>query len=92
MMPDRGGAILTMGVLSLLVPGVGLILGIMAWVMGEQDMKEIRAGRMDRQGESSTSTGRVCGIISTILHAAGLGLCCLWYVVLVSTVPHYGRF
>ena len=81
--PHRGDTIQLLGILSFFIAGV--ILGPMAWVMGNNDLKEMDAGRMDPSGRSATSTGRVCGMISTILHFSILGLvflawgscCCL---------------
>jgi predicted Zn finger-like uncharacterized protein len=73
-LPHRGGAVVTMGILGLVltvfpvVPLTGLILGIIAWVMGSSDLAEMRAGRMDPEGQSPTSAGRVCGIIAVVLH------------------------
>ncbi len=72
--PHRGAAVLTMGILGLVltflpaVPVSGLVLGIIAWVMGNTDLAEIRAGRMDPEGEGSTNGGRICGMIAVILH------------------------
>jgi len=74
--PHRGQTILTLGILSLFV--AGLILGPMAWIMGNNDLVEMRAGRMDPEGESNTNTGRICGMIATILHVSGLACCCLF--------------
>jgi len=67
--PHRGGVIITLGILSLFICGVGFVLGIIAWVMGANDMNEIRADRMDRSGEGTTQAGMVCGIVGTILQA-----------------------
>jgi hypothetical protein len=74
----RGGAVLVLGILGLcltfvhIVPLAGLVCGIIAWVMGNTDLAEMRAGRMDREGESQTNAGRVCGIITVILHIIAL--------------------
>lgn len=67
--PHRGGSVLAIGVLSLFICGVGVILGPIAWAMGSSDLGEIRAGRMDRAGESLTQAGMICGIFGTIIHA-----------------------
>lgn len=64
MQPDRGGLILTLGILSLVLCG---LLGPFAWVMGSNDLKAIDAGRMDPRGRGTTQAGMVCGIISTVL-------------------------
>jgi predicted Zn finger-like uncharacterized protein len=71
--PHRGGSILTLGILSLLC--LGFIFGPIAWSMGSTDLQEIRAGRMDPEGEGTTNAGRICGIIGTILGVVHL-LCC----------------
>ncbi len=71
--PHRGTLIMTLGILSLVVAPI--ILGPIAWVMGNNDLKEIRAGRMDPEGEGSTNAGRICGMIATILACVSL-LCC----------------
>ena len=42
--PHRGGAVLALGILGLVVC---FICGIIAWVMGKNDLREIDAGRMD---------------------------------------------
>src|SRR4051812_22466469 len=57
--PDRGVVILVLGICSL-VTGLGIILGPMAWIMGNNDLREIRAGRMDPAGEGNTNAGRIC--------------------------------
>lgn len=81
--PHRGGAVLTLGILSLvgiLCAPVGLVLGILAWVMGESDLYKIKARTMDRQGFDSTHAGRICGILGTILNA----LILLAFVALIA--------
>src|SRR5262245_26965826 len=67
----RGTLILVMGILGLLVCGP---LGIAAWVMGNGDMREIRAGRMDPEGEGTTNVGRILGMVSTIMMILGVCL------------------
>ena len=62
--------ILVLGILSFFVGGP--ILGLVAWIMGSNDLKEMRAVRMDPEGESQTNTGRICGMISTLLGAVVL--------------------
>ncbi len=47
-------------------------LGIVAWVMGNGDLKQIDAGAMDPNGRSMTNAGRICGMIATILLAVGI--------------------
>jgi hypothetical protein len=73
----RGPTILILGILGLVVLP---ILCPIAWVMGNADMTEIRAGRMDPEGESMTQAGRVCGIVGTVVY--GLILCCCGFSLL----------
>jgi predicted Zn finger-like uncharacterized protein len=75
--PHRGGLILVLGVLSI-VTGLGFILGPIAWLMASGDLKQIRAGLMERDGESQTNTGMVLGIVGTILGVLGLCCCGAW--------------
>src|SRR5262245_53845376 len=46
--PHRGVMILIFGILGL---AFCMIFGVVAWIMGNNDLKEIRAGRMDPEGE-----------------------------------------
>jgi hypothetical protein len=75
--PHRGVLILVLGILSLVVCG---FLGPFAWVMGHTDLRTMRLGRMDREGEGLTQAGLICGIIGTVLGVLELclaGLICL---------------
>jgi len=67
--PHRGTLILVLGILSLVVCA---LLGPVAWIMGNADLKEMKAGRMDPSGEGSTNAGKICGMIATILIAVGV--------------------
>jgi hypothetical protein len=40
--------------------------------MGNNDLRAIKAGRMDPSGEASTKAGQICGIIGTALGVVGL--------------------
>lgn len=81
--PHRGGMILVLGILA--ICGVAsLILGPIAWILGNNDLKEIREGRMDPEGEGQTNGGRICGMIATILHAVLLVGCCLFYIIIIA--------
>jgi hypothetical protein len=89
-LPHRGSTILVLGILSLVV--CGPVLGPIAWIMGNQDLAEIRAGRMDPEGEGSTNAGRICGMIATILGIVGLVFLCLWFVLFAAVAGRPGRF
>jgi predicted Zn finger-like uncharacterized protein len=62
--PHRGTLILILGILGLVTLPP---LGTAAWLMGNHDLKEIDAGRMDSEGRGATNAGRICGMIATIL-------------------------
>ena len=78
--PHRGTLILVLGILGL--AGCGIFTAIPAWVMGNGDLKEIRAGRMDPEGESQTNIGRILGMVSTILTAVILLGYCFIFMIL----------
>ena len=67
--PHRGVLILVFGLLGLVVC---LIFGILAWVWGNTDLKEMDAGRMDASGRGMTSAGRILGMVSVILTIIGV--------------------
>ena len=69
MKPHRGTLILVLGILSIVVCGP---LGIVAWILGNTDLREMDGGLMDPEGRGSTQAGKVCGIIGCIL--AGVSL------------------
>jgi hypothetical protein len=69
MKPHRGTLILVLGILGLVVCGP---LGIVAWIMGSGDLKEMDAGTMDPAGRGTTQAGKICGIIATILLILGI--------------------
>jgi hypothetical protein len=62
MRPHRAVLILVFGILGFVVCP---FFGVAAWVMGNTDLKEMAAGRMDSTGKDLTRTGRICGIIAT---------------------------
>jgi hypothetical protein len=68
--PHRGGLILVLGLLS----WVGCpVVSFAAWIMGSHDLREMRAGRMDRSGEAATLAGMIFGmIISGLWILAGI--------------------
>jgi hypothetical protein len=70
----RGPLILVLGIVSLVAIQ---ILGPVAWLLGNADLKEMRAGRMDPAGESQTNIGRVLGMIATLLMVVSLVIACV---------------
>jgi predicted Zn finger-like uncharacterized protein len=82
--PHRGGMVLTFGLISAatlfvcwpLAP-IALCFGIAAWWMGSGDLRKIRAGTMDPDGEGTTQAGWICGIVGVCLNllaVVGCGL------------------
>jgi hypothetical protein len=69
LMPHRGGLILTLGILGIVCC---FICGIIAWVMGNNDIREIDAGRMDSSGRGLTQAGKICGMVGVILVIVGI--------------------
>ena len=69
--PHRGVVVLTLGILGFFVC---FICGIIAWVIGNNDLREMRAGTMDPAGEGLTQAGRICGMISVILAVIGIAV------------------
>jgi len=62
--PHRAGAILALGILGI-VPC--FICGIIAWVMGNGDLRKMDEGTMDPAGRGMTQAGKICGIVGTIM-------------------------
>ena len=69
--PHRGGLILALGIIGLVV-GITVFLipiawipGLVAWVMGQNDLGKINKGLMESTGYGTTQAGWICGIIAT---------------------------
>jgi predicted Zn finger-like uncharacterized protein len=88
--PDRGAVVLALGIISL--AGVVIycaaplwaILGLVAWIMGQSDLRKMKSGLMDDNGRSMTQAGWICGIIGVVLNglltlACGTGIGLIWY-------------
>lgn len=69
MKPHRATLILVLGVLSLIICAP---LGIVAWLLGNSDLKEIAAGTMDPAGKELTNIGRILGMIASALLILGV--------------------
>jgi hypothetical protein len=70
--PHRGGSVLTVGIIGLVVsilccPLVGVIMGIVAVSQGSTDLAAMNRGDMDPDGRGSTLGGLICGVIAIIL-------------------------
>jgi hypothetical protein len=74
--PHRGTLILVLGILGLVCC---MVCGIVAWVLGNQDMKDMAAGTMDPSGLGMTKAGKILGIISVALFVVGV----FFYVLMI---------
>ena len=80
--PHRGVLILVLGILGIVICQP---VGIIAWVLGKNDLTEMDAGRMDPQGRGLTEAGKILGIISVaILVLSVLALGFMMIVIFVS--------
>ena len=77
--PHRGTVVLVLGILGL---AVCAICGIIAWVMGHNDLKEMDLGLMDPTGRGTTQAGKICGMISCILAMVALVGPLLFFLVI----------
>lgn len=73
--------LLTFGILGFVVCP---IFAIVAWVMANGDLQEMKAGRMDPEGEGLTKAGKIISIVSLSLTAAGLLLYCFFVIMFVA--------
>jgi hypothetical protein len=82
----NGGTILTLGIVSFFC--FGIILGPVAWVMGNSALKLIDSGQADPSERGNVSAGRICGIISTCMN--GLFLVIYGISIVVGLVSGIG--
>jgi len=75
----RGGLILVLGLLG----WTGCpVLSFAAWIMGSHDLREMRAGRMERSGEAATLAGMIFGmIVSGLWILAGVVLAAILLIM-----------
>ena len=78
MKPHRGAVILAFGILGLVVCQ---LFGVAAWVMGNNDLREMDRGYMDPAGRDLTKTGRILGMVSTALLLTSLTILCLLVLI-----------
>jgi predicted Zn finger-like uncharacterized protein len=89
MEPHRGIVVLLLGIGGLVVCAP---LSIVAWIMGNKDLKEIDEGRMDPEGRSMTQIGKILGIIGTVLLVVSVVATCGIVGVLMvlgASAPHH---
>ncbi len=59
----RGVKVLVLGILGVFF----FPLGIAAWVMGNDDLRDMDAGQMDRSGSGLTAAGKICGMVGVLI-------------------------
>jgi hypothetical protein len=64
--PHRGTMILIFGILAT-IQCCAIVFGLLAIFMGQADLKEMDAGRMDPSGRGQTKTGVILGIVGLCL-------------------------
>ncbi len=83
MKPHRSNLILVFGILGLVTCQP---LGIFAWIMGSNDLKEMAMGRMDPSGRDQTNIGKICGMIAAGMMALGLLLVLVWLLIVAGVL------
>ncbi|MGB5532375.1 MAG: DUF4190 domain-containing protein [Acidimicrobiia bacterium] len=75
---SQATTVLVLGILSLVVCQ---ILGPIAWVMGNNELAGIDAGRRPPQNRGTAQAGRILGIISTVLMIIGVVFLFIFLVI-----------
>lgn len=87
MKPHRGTMILVLGICGIVLC---FVCGIVAFILGGKDLKEMDAGTMDPSGRGMTKAGRICGLIGAILGILVIGISLLLLVVGVGAAAVSG--
>lgn len=66
---SQATTVLVLGILGIVLCGV---LGPVAWIMGNQELAAIDAGRRPPENRGTANAGRILGIITTVLLIVGL--------------------
>jgi hypothetical protein len=80
--------ILVFGILGFFTCPLSIVFGPLAWALGSSDLRKMREGRMDPDGEGLTNAGMICGMIATCLMIVG----CLIYgfVIAIAGIGGHG--
>jgi hypothetical protein len=62
------------------------LFGVAAWVMADNDLKEMDRGYMDPTGRDLSRTGRILGMVATGLLVTSLIL--LMFFILIPILAH----
>jgi uncharacterized protein DUF4190 len=82
--PHRGTLVLVLGIVGIVCC---MPAGIVAWVLGHQDLRDMNAGLMDPTGRGMTQAGKILGMISVALVVVGgiIWMCLLAFGVMAGT-------
>ena len=83
--PHRGGLVLTLAIVSMVVSCCalgGLIMGAIALNMANKDLSDMAAGRMDESGHGITMAGKICAIVGLVLALISFVFGAIWQVAL----------
>ncbi|MGH7201496.1 MAG: hypothetical protein ACREJB_12875, partial [Planctomycetaceae bacterium] len=61
------------------------IFSIVAWVMANGDLQEIKAGRMDPSGEGLTNASRIVAMVHVIFFCAVMVLYCVFIMIMAAS-------
>jgi hypothetical protein len=80
--------ILAFGIISLVFFHclVGLVFGILAWVMGNSDLKGMADGEVDPEGKQLTQVGRILGIVGLAISALYTLFIAAYFVFIFAVV------
>jgi len=81
---DRSPVILALGIAAIII--FGPITGIPAWIMANQDLRDLHAGFLPPSAARSVSTGRILAILGTFFSPIWLIIYCTVLFVLFIVV------
>jgi uncharacterized membrane protein len=81
---------------ALVLSIVGLVccqvLGIVAWIMANNELQAIKAGRRNPANEGTASAARIIGIVATVLLGIGIILLIIALIAGLAMVPWSEEF
>jgi hypothetical protein len=87
--PNRGGTVLVLGILSLVVCS---IMGPIAWSMGSEELRRIDAGQAPPDGRGNANAGKICGIISSVLMIVMVVFVVFAFILAASAEHHHSSY
>lgn len=86
---DRSGLILALGILAWVLTftcgPLGIILGVLAWIFGAQDLRAAREGRVDPRTLTSIQVGYYLGMIQVLLSVLCFGGYVLMIIIAIAS-------